>query len=73
MASQKFKIVPTIICCFSGIRSIKYKKQIDLVPTQAMPKTNIIAIVSSTLREKFMTTIAHVYIIIVPRKLILRP
>ena len=73
MESQKFKIVPTRIYYFSGNKSRRYKKQIDLVPTQAIPKTNIMAIVNSTLREKFITIIAAVCMIIVPRKLLLRP
>ena len=45
----------------------------DLVPTQAIPNKNIIAIVNSTFFEKFITIIAHVCNTIVPRKFILRP
>jgi len=66
-------MVPTRIYYFSGKSSKRYKKHIDLVPTQAIPKTNIMAIVNSTRTEKFITISEAVYMIIVKRKPNFRP
>jgi hypothetical protein len=66
-------MVPTRIYCFSGKSSKRYKKHIDLVPTQAIPKTNIMAMVNSTRTEKFITISEAVYMIIVIRNPSLRP
>jgi hypothetical protein len=73
MESHKFKMVPTRIYCFSGKSSKRYKKHTDLVPTQAIPKTNIMAMVNSTRTEKFITISETVYMTIVNRKPNLRP
>jgi hypothetical protein len=73
MESHKFKTVPTRIYCFPGKSSKRYKKHTDLVPTQAMPKTNIMAMVNSTRTEKFITISAAVYMTIVKIKPNLRP
>jgi hypothetical protein len=66
-------MVPTRIYCFSGKSSKRYKKQTDLVPTHAIPKTNIMAMVNSTRTEKFITISETVCMTIVNRKPNLRP